>query len=821
VSFQLSSPVAVGIIIGCAVLFFWQPIFLNKTFFEEDIITLNYPGRFHIASLIKRGHFPLWCTHIFCGFPIFAESQMGVLYPGNALFLFLPGYLALNYTIILHYLIAGLNMYFYMRATGNQRGGSLVSALVFMFSGFLVAQLIHINIIQSIAWLPLIVACIEKYFQTQKKIYSLYAGILLSFQFLAGYFYIVLLTLLVILGRFLQQAFIAVGAGFKTALTWRKKRSVYPLWVHLLKLLSVFCLIIIIGIGLSAIQLIPTYELSQHSVRSGGVSGEFSTQVSFSPLHLITLIFPHFLGNEADKTAWGPWWGNYIDLTAYCGILPLMLAVLAVLLNKSPQTRFWGITGLLALLCAFGEYSPLWWLLNLFPVFNMMRYPSRFLFIYTFAIATLAGIGYNSLIDVKNSKHRRRLALFNKLALIVIAALTFFIGMFRLILVYRKDYLFRVGEFVVKKFIYKKSVHWLSMDWYHGKLERAYQGMLKVIDFRHPYIYIPFIFCLLSLLLLFFYEKKKLNTKGTTRLAFFLLILFDLFIFGINYNKLTVPGVYTWQSERVKYLRSQEEIFRYAEYPMWNDVYHTVPLIWELSHINGWSPLQLKRHRDLINSKTPIKLLDLFNVRYIISNRKISGSGLELVSEEDSMYENKNALPRAYVVHSFEVATNESQALEKVKSASFDYPRSVILERLPHEKLPVLPSSPDKTSVPTRGSPPTRSGHYNVRIVRYHPNQVEIETQTEQAGFLVLSDTYYPGWRAFVDGQPNEIYRANYLFRAIYLPSGRHKVEFKYEPLSFQIGAVITLLTLIASVCYVVWNYRKRSVNQVVSDNTS
>ena len=84
----------------------------------------------------------------------------------------------------------------------------------------------------------------------------------------------------------------------------------------------------------------------------------------------------------------------------------------------------------------------------------------------------------------------------------------------------------------------------------------------------------------------------------------------------------------------------------------------------------------------------------------------------------------------------------------------------------------------------------------SVNILKYSPNYVEIEAVAGESKFLILSDTYYPGWKAAVDEEPGKIYRADYILRAVYIKPGRHIVRFTYDPFSFRIGAIITLVTI-------------------------
>ena len=113
----------------------------------------------------------------------------------------------------------------------------------------------------------------------------------------------------------------------------------------------------------------------------------------------------------------------------------------------------------------------------------------------------------------------------------------------------------------------------------------------------------------------------------------------------------------------------------------------------------------------------------------------------------------------------------------------------VLEEQLPVEivqALDVLPGEDESTA----------------RILEYDPGRVSIEATLETPGFLVLTDTYYPGWKASVDGQESKVYAADYLFRAVYLEEGEHNVEFVYDPLSFKLGLSLSGSTLLGIVAY-------------------
>jgi hypothetical protein len=169
----------------------------------------------------------------------------------------------------------------------------------------------------------------------------------------------------------------------------------------------------------------------------------------------------------------------------------------------------------------------------------------------------------------------------------------------------------------------------------------------------------------------------------------------------------------------------------------------------------------------------------------------ISGRGrFRLVHSGDvKIYENLDSLsvPRAFLVSQARVTADDATALAAMNDTTFD-PASVV----------VL----NGTQVQA-GQNDTPRATYRADILSYEPEQVVIETEGDREGWLVLTDAWYPGWRATVDGAPADIARADVLFRAVPVPAGRHRVEFVYDPVLFQAGLVISLT--VAAVCVALW----------------
>ncbi len=156
-----------------------------------------------------------------------------------------------------------------------------------------------------------------------------------------------------------------------------------------------------------------------------------------------------------------------------------------------------------------------------------------------------------------------------------------------------------------------------------------------------------------------------------------------------------------------------------------------------------------------------------------------------------ALLRNRERPGRAWVAYGVTVAPSEQAALDRLLSPSFDPRREVILES------PVAGIAPAPAS-----DPPTPA-----RVQAVSPTLVEVEAELPRPGILVLSEAWFPGWVASVDGRPAEILRADYVLRGIPLPAGSHRVRFEYRPVSVQIGAALTLLG-VCGVLGLVWSDR-------------
>jgi uncharacterized membrane protein YfhO len=157
-----------------------------------------------------------------------------------------------------------------------------------------------------------------------------------------------------------------------------------------------------------------------------------------------------------------------------------------------------------------------------------------------------------------------------------------------------------------------------------------------------------------------------------------------------------------------------------------------------------------------------------------------------------NVYWLENTLARSYFVSGVEIASTHKNALERLVRPDFRFGNTVILE---------------DSSVAKERAGETGAGV--ARLADYRSHRVLCEVEAKIPGYLVLLDSFYPGWRAYIDGNEVSILRANYAFRAVEVPAGKHQVEFLYRPRVFYVGLTITCLALISGLIVAIWQPRR------------
>ena len=754
--------------------------------YEGDMWTQYFPAKWYFSSYIKQGILPLWTPNLLLGFPLFAEAQTGMLYPLSFIFYFLPTVEAFNVSIILRVTLGGVFTFLYVRRITGHFWGSALSALTFAYGGYMTAQLRHENVGNALIWLPLILLLLDRWIEMNERRSLAAASLCMGTSFLAGYFYI---SLFVLITAAVYYVFISY-----VKLTREKPNSLA------LRPLSVGLIFFgLIGVGLASVQILPSFELMQESIRSGGLDYELSTQVSYPPFQLIGLVFPKFFGYPPDQNFWGMWRSNFIDLVAYLGIFPLVAMIGAIMIRRDRYTLFFGVTFGVALLLAFGQFSPMWHLVNKLPVFSMMRTPARFLSIVSFSGAVLAGMGLSALMNSQNIGRvtRFRNTLFTSSGIVVSGSLV--VGW---ILSGMQKQIIGLGHWFVDQYVYGWSVHDKTQAQYYNLVAQFYDQLQEIATILHPYIYVPMVFLIGSVILVWHLLQRKGNPI-TLGISVLVLSGSDLALFGRHYNNFMPPEIYDQKQYYTEAMETDTGTFRYGFAPLPISMRNYDALRFDQAYIQGHSPILMKRQQDIIDVLRPqmqnlagassVPLMNLLNIKYIVTGDSLTQDwALPRFDEGAKVYENMAVMSRAFVVPSARVLPTGEDVLTALAAPDYLPGEEVLFEG--GSDLPEL----------VYGS--TRPGQ--ATMVKYDIHDIIVDVKSE-GGYLVLTDMFFPGWYAEIDGEEQQVLRANYAFRAIQVPPGEHRVQFRYRPLSFSIGAGLSLFAL--TVCLGMMVRRKRS----------
>jgi hypothetical protein len=288
-------------------------------------------------------------------------------------------------------------------------------------------------------------------------------------------------------------------------------------------------------------------------------------------------------------------------------------------------------------------------------------------------------------------------------------------------------------------------------------------------------------------LLIYLWNRRRIPASAFRALVVALTAVDLLLTGGTTVNPVRDASYFERQFESTEFSRENAGLDRVFP-PVYGDdvenLVDNIPIIYDLYSVRGhMSELVMERYKAFVQAlPSSPALLNLAGVRYVLLEETPLYPGFARVptASGPQIHENTAVLPRAFIVHRAEVIPTEQAVLERMLRDDFDPSETVILEQAPAQGAGLE-------------EPPPLSDLRGAEIKVYEPHRVEIEADLKGDGYLVLSDTFYPGWRAYVDGQEVQIHRADYLFRAVFLEEGQHHVEFRYRPLFLRIGLVLAL----------------------------
>jgi len=845
-------------------LFAWQPW---KTFATDlgvgvphndllsDLILENYVWKRFTAQSIGSRSIPLWNPNILAGAPFLAAGQHSAMYPLSLVFYILPLARAYGVFTLLQLWLAGVFMYVYLRTIRVGRFGSFLGGIIFALSGFLVIRVVFTMVIAAAAWLPLLLTAIELIVRRAESGRStavdFIPGLLLGafglgMQCLAGHAEFYYYNLMV-------MAFYALA---RLVSFWWKQRRRTPLIRVALCLLAM----VIVGLALGAVQLIPLLELVQHNFRAGSASFRQILDWAYPWRRIIAFFVPDFFGNPTHHSYWDPltrttvpvtldalgqpidtiYWGmkNYVEGASYLGILPILLALIALLKDRNRYTVCFTALAILSLLFMFGTplYAIIFWL----PGIDQLHSPFRWVFPYTVSMAIIASIGADAILREWKERLRGN-APHGTPKWIGGASLTagLLLGLGLGISLLVPDRIIPLAERLMLDLAKAPEA------FADGRVFYAYQ-------FRNLFLLAAnLVLAGLALLL----SQTRLRLPGRLRsvalwqVVTVIALVGDLFVFGRGFNPAVDPGLLEFTPPVVEYLKRDPELYRVTTFVKGRQKPFNANTFsyWDIQDARGYDSIIPRQYVEYMraiepqdelqfNRIAPIKqreslqspLLDLLNVKYVITSREIRSTKYTLVYDDElRVYRNEEVLPRAFMVHSATLVAGSDELARTLPT--FDPRYTAILET---GSLEGQVSTGDPL-VANLVSTPVGKDLTPAEVIEYTPNQVRIRIAADRAGVLILGDSYFTGWKAYRQ-LPDEteeelpIYRVDGNFRALLLESGTHTVRFVYSPMSFKLGLYISFMAatvILLAMAYLMWRrfYREDpdgGVAQRVAKNT-
>lgn len=383
-------------------------LFTNRTLASGDILLYFYPYRAYVAAALAEGQIPFWNPYLFAGAPLLANPQAAVLYPLHWPLIWLPVTQQVYWSAALHTWLLALGGYALMRRWDYGMAAALLTGLILAGSGFVGGLMGHINQLNGAVWLPWAVLCVEgargdthgagalaataqaiREEWPRRVVGCVGLGLVVALMLLAGHTQTVYINLF--------------GLGIWTiwpALTWaagwlrRCLRRTSPFTIpptELLPRLVIYTAGILLGLLLSAPQLLPTLELSGLGLRSGGLNYLAATSFSLKPWQLFWTLLPTYGLRDLAALFDTP---GYTEYVAYVGIAGLLLAAVGAWHGRGRAHPFGLLLAALGLFLALGRWNPVYYLLHqLAPGFDLFRAPARWMMLYTMGMAVLVGIG--------------------------------------------------------------------------------------------------------------------------------------------------------------------------------------------------------------------------------------------------------------------------------------------------------------------------------------------------------------------------------------------------------------------------------------------
>jgi len=749
-------------------LLFFRELFTGSAWLWDDFPYVYYPGKVLAAVSLSNGIFPFWDPYQFGGMPFFADPQIAVLYPFNYILKYFVSAdtlspLVVQNSLLIHYFICSIFTYLLGKQLGFNKFASLLLAMIYAYSSFMIIHMVHFNIVETAVWLPIIFYFIIKFINTFRYYDIIIAGILASLSIFAGYPQV----------YFYNYVFFSLFFAYNIYIAVREKN--YTIIKHYIAGIIIFAGI---SAAISSVQILPTNVFSDNSERTDATY-EFAKQGSVNPLDLFTLITPKIYGiytwNQklSDLKYWsvfsagghqeGPW--MFTVSTIYITLLPLFFIFPAIkysllVKNKKLPVIYFSLFSLIILLFSFGGN---FFLHKLFydyvPLFGRFRNAGHSIYLLEMLLGIISCYFIYKIFEDDS---------------IIKKILT-------------QKYIFICAGFVILLFILSSS----------GTLNSFWKAANtpQITSWIQSQFNMFALFAIAYLVLIFLYLKSIIK-KNNFAIMMLVLLAADIYSFGygINNGSVNPNELYSQNSAMINKIKdeSKAEAFRTQMRNGPNMLFQRYQgAVSGIELLEGINVLILKKKFPFNKiEENSTQFNDLMNIKYSIAK---DGKSLN----KSDIY-----LPRGKMFYSINVLASDDDIKNYMQSKEYDYRKTLVLEK-----------SPANMNLPKNDTAVNSS----VKITERNINMTKYEVETSENGFFWMSEVYYPDFTATVDGNAVEIFRANYSQRAVYLEKGKHEVIVRYNSKEFNNGVKISSAGIILALAGIGFSFyrHKKSINNV------
>ncbi len=732
---------AAFLVIGIA---FWHIKFILAPPHEVNLGTVDLYQQFlpwhkYAAASLHDFSLPLWFPNTGAGMPFIATLSTAVFYPPNFLYLILPAPLAMGIISQFHFILAGLTMYGFCRVHNLRPSVSVLGGIGYLMSNAVWDNYINPHYLAGLAWMPAVFLFAERVNLKPTLRNSLALSVLLSIQFLSG------------AGQFFIYSIYFVAFYVALRLVFDKRTSGQAR--QKAKVAMSFALSVVVAMLVCGVQLLPTLELLRHSVRASALPEESV----------------HFLGFRV------PWWQAFLapldspktelfeNLYHQGGFLQVLFVLVALMRLRERKIAIAAILCAISMLLSAGYATPLYGYFALLPGVGLSRQPNRLGAVTAFALAFLAAVGLDALSQEDESDQKKQIML-----LLKILACGAILGVALWLLHTKGRLLYLAASVPAIVLVIVKPKTWLARVAVLAIIGLSAWEMSDRVSIlsSHPQAMPDYLSpadrqMLEQLPELVGMERIFIEERGVPPRPFSSIRAASA---GLNVVGNYHPAIFARTDEVIRKITGRKSAYPDGRIELTSeaprpDILNLLSVKYLLVHSN----------KNIFETADPGSPMARF-----ANNLRVARVFLNYV-----LYENLTARPRASFSGAALVATDEYDSLRALTFESFG-DRGVVIEAEDAGEIPPLEDLSSASDKVTIGS--------------YSPHRVSLNVFAERGGILLLTDSYYPGWTAFLDAERTRVYCANYLFRGVYVPPGNHTVEFLYRPRTFYAGVALSVL---------------------------